>query len=103
VLEEERRKIRYSVGKLEHDLSERQWLAGDEYSLADICTYAIAMSVPRMMPDTMNEKDTPHAMAWLHRIEERPAVKKVMATAPKRGTLPTKEAHDAAKKAKAAG
>ncbi|HUJ47334.1 MAG TPA: glutathione S-transferase family protein [Rhizomicrobium sp.] len=102
VLEEERRKVRYSVKKLEADLSQRKWLAGEEYSLADICTYAIAMSVPRMMPETMNEKDTPHAMAWLHRIEERPAVKKVMATAPRRGMLPTKEAHDAAKHAKSA-
>jgi len=80
VLEEERRKVRYSVKKLEADLSQRKWLAGEEYSLADICTYAIAMSVPRMMP----------------------AVKKVMATAPRRGMLPTKEAHDAAKHAKSA-
>ncbi len=98
VLEEERRKVRYSVGKLEHDLSERKWLAGDEYSLADICTYAIAMSVPRMMPETMNDTVTPHAMKWLRAIEERPATKKVMATAPKRGILPTREAHLAAKR-----
>jgi glutathione S-transferase len=91
--------VRYSVGKLEHDLGERKWLAGDDYSLADICTYAIAMSVPRMMPETMNDTATPHAMKWLRTIEERAATKKVMATAPKRGILPTREAHLAAKRA----
>lgn len=97
VLEEERRKVRYSVEKLERDLSQRKWLAGDDYSLADICTYAIAMSVPRMMPETMNDTATPNAMRWLHAVEDRPATKKVMATAPKRGTLPTREANLAAK------
>jgi glutathione S-transferase len=102
VLEEERRKVRYSVEKLERDLSERKWLAGDEYTLADICTYAIAMGVPRMMPEAMNDEATPNAMRWLRAIEERPAVKKVMATAPRRGILPTKEAHDQAKQAKTA-
>jgi glutathione S-transferase len=99
VLEEERRKVRYSVGKLEGDLATRKWLAGDHYSLADICTYAIAMSVPRMMPDVMNETVTPHAMKWLRAIENRPAVKKVAGMMPKRGILPTREAHLAAKRA----
>ena len=60
------------------------------------------MSVPRMMPETMNDEATPHAMRWLRAIEERPAVKKVMATAPRRGILPTKEAHDQAKQTKTA-
>ena len=35
-----------------------------------------------MMPEVMNEKDTPRAMAWLNRIIERPAHKKVFANAP---------------------
>jgi hypothetical protein len=47
----------------------------------------------------MNETVTPHAMKWLRTIEERPATKKVMATTPKRGILPTREAHLAAKHA----
>ena len=50
----------------------------------------------------MNDEATPNAMRWLRAIEDRPAVKKVMATAPRRGMLPTKEAHDEAKKAKSA-
>lgn len=90
VLDEERRKIRYSVGKLEIDLSQRKWLAGDNYSLADICTYAIAVSVPRMQPDIMNEDDTPRAMEWLHAVEARPAVAKTIAGAPWRQPQPAR-------------
>ena len=83
VLEEERRKVRTSVEKLEHDLGERRWLAGDEYSLADICTYAIAHTVPRhTLPEAMNDKVTPRAMAWLRAIESRPAVVRVVETTP---------------------
>jgi glutathione S-transferase len=92
LLEDERRKVRFSIEKLEHDLSEREWLAGKDYSLADICTYAIAISVPRMMPELMNDQTTPHAMKWLHRIEARPAVRKVLATAKSRPGLPQRAA-----------
>jgi glutathione S-transferase len=82
VLEEERRKIRFSVEKLEADLGERKWLAGDDYSLADICTYAIAAGVPFLMPEAMNDTASPRSMAWLRAVAERPATKQVMATAP---------------------
>jgi glutathione S-transferase len=79
MLEEERRKIRFSIEKLEADLSARRWLAGEDYSLADICTYAIAAGVPRLMPEAMNDAATPRAMAWLRAVEERPATKRVFA------------------------
>jgi glutathione S-transferase len=84
VLEEERRKILFSVAKLEADLGERKWLAGDEYSLADICTYSIAAGVPFLMPEAMNEDTTPRGMAWLRAIQARPATRKVFADAPTR-------------------
>lgn len=92
LLEEERRKVRYSVGKLEGDLARREWLAGEDYSLADICTYAIAMSVPRMMPEVMNDEATPQAMRWLRAVEARPAVKKVFAAAGSRPVVPERPA-----------
>ena len=84
VLEEERRKIRFSVEKLEHDLGERKWLAGDEYSLADICTYPMALGVPFLMPEAMSDATTPRSMAWLRAVGERPATKQVMANSPRR-------------------
>lgn len=84
VLEEERRKIRFSVEKLEADLTERKWLAGGDYSLADICTYPMALAVPFLMPEAMSDAVTPRSMAWLRAVGERPATKKVMATSPRR-------------------
>jgi glutathione S-transferase len=84
VLAEERRKILFSVEKLEADLSQRKWLAGDDYSLADICTYAIAAGVPFLMPEAMNDTASPRAMAWLRAVADRQATKQVMATAPPR-------------------
>lgn len=84
VLAEERRKIKFSVDKLEADLTERKWLAGDEYSLADICTYPMALAVPFLMPEGMSDAVTPRSMAWLRAVGERPATKKVMANSPRR-------------------
>jgi glutathione S-transferase len=85
VLAEERRKVRFSIEKLEADLTERTWLAGDRYSLADICAYPMAMAVPRLMPQAMSEAATPRAMAWLNAIAKRPATKQVFAkVAPRR-------------------
>jgi len=84
VLGEERRKILVSVARLEADLAEREWLAGDAYSLADICTYAIAFGVPFLMPEAMNDTASPRSMAWLDAVGERPATKQLMATRPPR-------------------
>lgn len=84
VLEEERRKVRFSVDKLEHDLSERKWLAGDEYSLADICTYPMALGVPFLMLEAMSDATTPRSMAWLRAVGSRAATKQVMANSPRR-------------------
>ena len=82
VLEEEMRKIKYSVGKLEARLKDHEWLAGHDYSLADICNYAIATNMDAGFPEICNDKDTPGMIAWLGRIRERPAVKTMFANAP---------------------
>ena len=82
VLEEEMRKIRYSISKLEARLMDHQWLAGDEYTLADICNFAISHNMDKGFPEIINAKDTPGVVAWLGRIRERPAVKTMYANAP---------------------
>ena len=82
VLEEEMRKIRYSIGKLEAHLKDHQWLAGDDYTLADICNFAIAHNMDTGFPEIINSGDTPGILAWLGRIRERPAVKTMYANAP---------------------
>ena len=82
VLEEELRKVKHSVAKLEARLKDHEWLAGDAFSLADICNYAIATNMDAGFPEICNAKDTPGVIAWLGRIRERPAVKTMFANAP---------------------
>jgi glutathione S-transferase len=79
VLEEEMRKIAHSVKRLEARLSESEWLAGDSYTLADICNFAIANGMQHGFAQLVNESDTPHLLAWIKRINERPACKEMFA------------------------
>jgi glutathione S-transferase len=88
VLAEEMRKIEFSVKKLEARLKESKWLAGPDYTLADICNYAIAGGMERGFAELVNEKDTPHLVEWINRIRERPAAKKMYEAAPRMGPPP---------------
>jgi len=82
ILDEEMRKIAYSVSKLEARLAQSPWLAGGHYTLADVCNFAIANGMQNTFADLVNEKDTPHLVAWIHRINERPACKRMFAQQP---------------------
>ena len=82
LLDEEMRKIGHSVKKLEGRLNESKWLACDQYTLADICNFAIANGMQHGFPEFVNEKDTPAILDWLARINERPAAKKMFANQP---------------------
>ena len=82
VLDEEMRKIRFSVDRLEKRLSESHWLAGDDYTLADICNFAIANGMQFGFADIVNTEATPHLVAWIERINKRPAVKEMFAKSP---------------------
>lgn len=82
ILDEEMRKIAYSVKTLEARLAMSPWLAGEQYTLADVCNFAIANGTQNSFADLVNEKDTPHLVAWIHRINERPACKLMFAKQP---------------------
>jgi glutathione S-transferase len=81
-VDEEMRKIAYSVKKLEARLATSPWLAGGHYTLADICNFAIANGMQNHFPELVNGKDTPHLLAWIKRINERPACKLMFAKEP---------------------
>jgi glutathione S-transferase len=83
LLEEEMRKIAFSVKKLEARLAESPWLAGRLYSLADICNFAIANGMQKGFAELVNEKDTPHLVDWINRINARPAAKRMFAETPR--------------------
>jgi glutathione S-transferase len=68
-----------SIERMEKILGKSRWLAGAEYSLADVNSYSMVAGVPRMFPEIMNAKNTPLACAWLETMNARPAVKAALA------------------------
>jgi glutathione S-transferase len=79
-LAEARRKVTVSMERMEGLLTKRKWLAGNEYSLADVNSYSMVMAVPRHVPEAMSEEKTPRSMAWLDKMNARPAVRAALAT-----------------------
>ena len=80
-LADSKRKVGVSIERMEKILSKSPWLAGDEYSLADVNTYSMVVPVPRFFPEFLNEKAAPRTMDWVRRMNERPAVKAALAMA----------------------
>jgi glutathione S-transferase len=68
-------KIDYALAKVEKQLGEMKWLAGDAYTLADINFYShCGMMVERMFPEKDVAKHYPRLVDWRERVTERPAV-----------------------------
>ena len=82
LLDEEMRKIALSVRKLDDHLADHEWLAGQMYSLADICNFAIANGMQFGFAEMVNESDAPHLMRWMTQINARPMVQKMFAEVP---------------------
>lgn len=78
LVEESRRKLRIAIDRLEASLDAGPWLLGETYSLADVDAFAIARSLPLLVPDMM--RDRPRLHEWLARVEARPAVAAALAT-----------------------
>ena len=72
-LEEAARAARFGVKLMEEHLSRHAWLAGESFSLADICAFNTVYMSPTRPETGVNDKDTPHLMEWLRKIYERPA------------------------------
>jgi glutathione S-transferase len=68
-------KIEYAVDKVEKQLGETPWLAGQDYTLADINFYShCGMMVERMFPEMALSKRAPRLVEWRDRVTARPAV-----------------------------
>jgi len=78
-LADSRRRCGLSIQRMESILEKYKWLAGDEYSLADLNSYSMVAGMPRLMPEHMNENNAPRSLEWLARMDERPAVKAALA------------------------
>jgi glutathione S-transferase len=73
-------KILYAVDRVEKQLTETAWLAGDDYTLADINFYSLCgMMVERMFPELEIAKRCPRLAAWRDKMTARRAVGKALA------------------------
>src|SRR5580698_4452796 len=74
------RKIEIAVDKVEQQLLNTQWLAGDTYTLADINFFAIGgMALDRLFPQMHVGTRAPRLAQWVLRMYDRPAVKAAFA------------------------
>lgn len=72
---ESQRRVAVGIGMLEEALGGREWLASDQYSLADINGFNLAYALPLSQPGLSNDELTPNIMRWLRAIYARPATK----------------------------
>ncbi len=73
---ESQRRGAIGIDLLEKALTERPWLAGQTYSLADINAFNLAYAMPLSQPRLCNDERTPRILAWLRTIYARPAAQK---------------------------
>ena len=78
-LADSRRRMGVSIQRMEKILTESEWLAGPTYSLADVNSYSMVAGVPRLAPEHMSAKTTPRTVAWLEKMNARPAVQAALA------------------------
>ncbi|MGB3797497.1 MAG: glutathione S-transferase family protein [Alteraurantiacibacter sp.] len=83
MLDDEMRKIGVSVTRLDAHLRDNEWLAGDTFTLADICNFAIANGMEKGFAGLVNFQDTPGLVRWIEQINERPATKAMFAAVPR--------------------
>jgi len=70
-----RQRLSLPIERLESALAKGPWLAGPDYSIADIDAYALVDPLRNLAPEAVNEASTPRLMNWLGRIAARPAVR----------------------------
>jgi len=74
-------KIIYAVDKVEQQLSHTPWIAGNDYTLADINFYSMCgMMVERMFPELAIAKRCPRLVQWREKVTARPAMARALAS-----------------------
>jgi glutathione S-transferase len=74
-----RHRLEFPVKRVEAALSKDTWLAGRDYSIADIDAFAMLTVLPGLAPDLVNDRATPRIVDFLHRMGERRAVREALA------------------------
>ncbi len=76
-----REQLAMPVKRLEEALGRAAWLAGSNYSVADIDAFAMLAPLPALVPELVSERATPRIAQFLGRMRERPAVQRALAFA----------------------
>jgi GSH-dependent disulfide-bond oxidoreductase len=74
-----RGRLRLPIDRIEAALADSAWLAGPEYSIADIDAFAMLVALPALAPDVVNAAATPRILDFLARMRARPAVQAALA------------------------
>ncbi len=80
VLAKVQERMKFPLGRVEQTLGSSPWLAGPDYSIADIDAFALLRPLPTLAPDLVNERQTPRIVDFLRRMHERKAVQQALAT-----------------------
>jgi glutathione S-transferase len=80
-LDDCRRRVEVSIQKFENTLEDNEWLAGPDYSLADISVFSVMAPMPMFSDKVVNREKTPNCMDWHTRMMQRPAVTETFAMA----------------------
>ena len=73
------RQLAAPLRRIEAALASSPWLAGAEYSIADIDAFAMLAPLPALAPELVNMTATPNIAAFLQRMQARPAVRAALA------------------------
>ncbi len=78
-LDAARNRLAAPVKRIEAALASSPWLAGADYSIADIDVFAMLTGLPELAPNLVSQSESPHIMAFLQRVRARPAVHAALA------------------------
>lgn len=73
-----RERLKGPLRRIESTLAAGPWLAGADYSIADIDAFSLLNSLPPLAPELLNRNDTPRSLDFLERMRGRPAVQQAL-------------------------
>jgi GSH-dependent disulfide-bond oxidoreductase len=95
-LESVRERLSMPIARIETALGSAPWLAGPDFSIADIDAYAMLWVLPDLAPALVNNSATPRIADYLKRIGARESVRAAQSTSrtghPERHFVPGVEA-----------
>lgn len=75
-LAESRVRLMSGIAQIDEALADHDWIAGDQFSIADLAGFMMLFGLPVMFPEAANDERTPNFMGWLRRTARRPSVQK---------------------------